>query len=50
MSSLFAQAMNACVTTWNGAPSLSTPDPARVSSGRLMLFFKSVRGLDSTRL
>jgi hypothetical protein len=41
----FANAMNASATTWNGAVSLASPDASGEASGRLGLFFKSVRGL-----
>jgi hypothetical protein len=43
-SSKFVYAMTA-----NGAVSLATPDPAEKSSGRMSLFFKSVRGLNAPR-
>lgn len=45
--SLFATAMSATAKTWNNATSLSTPDPSGQTSGRLSLFFKSVRGLNT---
>ena len=45
--SKFAYAMNASASTSNGAVSLSTPDPMNTSSGRVSLFFKSVRGLSN---
>lgn len=45
-SSKFAYAMNASAYTANGAVSLATPDPTGESSGRVSLFFKSVRGLN----
>ena len=48
-TSKFVYAMNASASTWNGAVSLSTPDPSGESSGRVGLFFKSVRGLDAPR-
>ena len=48
-SSNFAYAMAASATTANGAVSLATPDPSSESSGRLSLFFKSVRGLNAPR-
>jgi len=41
--------MNASASTANGAVSLATPDASGVSSGRLSLFFKSVRGLNAPR-
>ena len=47
--SKFAYAMNASTFTSNGAVSLVTPDPTGESSGRLSLFFKSVRGLSAPR-
>lgn len=46
----FAQAMNACSTTWNGALSYSSPDPSGVTSGRLSLFFKGARGCTTSQL
>jgi len=45
----FAYAMSASTTTANGAVSLSTPDPSGECSGRMSLFFKSVRGLNAPR-
>ena len=42
----FAYAMSSSVTA-NGAVSLSTPDPSGHNSGRMALFFKSVRGLNA---
>lgn len=48
--SRFLSAMKYGVQTWNGATSLSTPDPSGMSSGRMGLFFKSVRGLDALTL
>ena len=48
-SSNFAYAMTASAATANGAVSLATPDPSGESSGRLSLFFKSVRGLNAPR-
>jgi hypothetical protein len=50
MTSSFASAMALSATTWNGAVSLSTPDPSGKKSGRLGLYFKSVRGLNTPRL
>jgi hypothetical protein len=50
MTHSFAAAMMKKKETWNGAPSLSNPDPERVSSGRLSLFYRSVRGLNAPRL
>ena len=41
--------MAASATTANRAVSLATPDPSGESSGRLSLFFKSVRGLNVPR-
>lgn len=49
-TSKFAYAMNGCTTTSNGAVSLSSPDPSGESSGRVGLFFKGVRGLDTPTL
>lgn len=46
MISQFANAMAASATTMNGAVSLATPDPSGATSGRMGLFFKSVRGLN----
>ena len=48
--SKFASAMYASALTENGALSYSSPDPSRLSSGRLSLFFKSCRGLNIPRL
>ena len=48
-SSNFAYAMAASAATANGAVSLATPDSSGESSGRLSLFFKSVRGLNAPR-
>lgn len=48
-TSKFVYAMNASASTCNGAVSLSTPDPSGESSGRVGLFFKSVRGLNTPR-
>ena len=39
--------MSATARTWNNAVSLSTPDNSGQTSGRLSLFFKSVRGLNA---
>jgi hypothetical protein len=50
MTSLFAKAMVSSVQTQNGAESLSTPDFSGGTSGRMTLFFKSVRGLDLSNL
>lgn len=50
MTSNFAKAMSASATTWNGAVSLSTPDSSGETSGRMGLYFKSVRGLTSSEL
>ena len=50
MTSRFATAMADTATTWNGARSLATPDPSGKSSGRVGLYFKSVRGLNAPRL
>lgn len=49
MTSNFATAMNT-TTTWNGAVSLATPDPTGETSGRMSLYFKSVRGLNAPKL
>jgi len=49
MTSNFATAMNT-TTTWNGAVSLATPDPTGETSGRMSLYFKSVRGLNTPKL
>mgnify|MGYP005623346519 CR=1 FL=1 len=46
----FATAMKQYKKTWNGAPTLSNPDPQKVSSGRIALFYRSVRGLNAPRL
>jgi hypothetical protein len=48
--SKFASAMYASALTANGALSYSSPDPSRISSGRISLFFKSCRGLNIPRL
>lgn len=48
--SKFAKAMTASALTWNGALSYSTPDPSGKHSGRVSLFFKGVRGLNTPRL
>lgn len=45
--SKFACAMNTMERTANGAVSLASPDPSGQSSGRVSLFFKSVRGLNA---
>ena len=50
MTHSFATAMKKKKETWNGAPTLSNPDPEIVSSGRLSLFYRSVRGLNAPRL
>jgi hypothetical protein len=50
MTSRFATAMADTATTWNGARSFATPDPTGTSSGRVSLYFKSVRGLNAPRL
>ena len=49
---MFAAAMmkNLYTTTWNNAKSLSTPDPANNTDGRVSLFFKAMRGIDDTLL
>ena len=43
--SKFETAMNQCTTTWNGAISNSSPDISGTYSGRMALFYKTVRGL-----
>ena len=48
--SKFATAMASSATTLNGATSLSTADPSGKKSGRMALFFKSVRGLNLPQL
>ena len=48
--SKFAAAMVKNAKTWNNAVSLSTPDPSGKMSGRVSLFFKSVRGLTIPQL
>ena len=50
MTSNFATAMASIANTWNGAMSLSTPDMSGKTSGRMTLFFKSVRGLEPNSL
>ena len=50
MTSRFATAMADTAKTWNGARSFATPDPTGTSSGRVSLYFKSVRGLNAPRL
>ena len=52
MTSQFAIAMNTAPpgVTWNNALSLISPDPSGNTSGRMSLFFKSVRGLDIPRM
>lgn len=50
MTSLFAKAMVSSVETENGAKSLCSPDFSGGTSGRMNLFFKSVRGLDLPQL
>ena len=49
MTSNFANAMNQ-TTTWNGAKSLHTPDIKGKTSGRISLFFKAVRGINTPQL
>jgi hypothetical protein len=46
----FAAAMATTAKTWNGATSLSTPDISGQTSGRMSLFFKSVRGCNIPQL
>lgn len=48
--SKFASAMYGSSRTANGALSYSSPDPSRVHSGRLSLFFSSCRGLNIPKL
>lgn len=50
MTSNFATAMADTAETWNGAVSLYTPDMTGRTSGRMGLFFKSVRDLSVIRL
>ena len=49
-ASKFASAMNASASTWNGALSYASPDVSGVCAGRVALFFKAVRGLNTPRL
>jgi hypothetical protein len=46
----FSTAMKKYKKTWNGATTLSNPDPSEVSSGRISVFYRSVRGLNAPRL
>jgi len=46
----FAQAMNGCARTWNGALSYASPDIKGQTTGRISIFFKGVRGLNMPRL
>lgn len=41
---------NILTTTWNGAPSLVTPDPSGEYEGRLSLLFKCMRGVNEDTL
>ena len=50
MTSNFAKSMNQYTVTANGAVSLLSPDISGETEGRMSLFFKSVRGLDTGRL
>jgi hypothetical protein len=50
MSTKFATAMNASASTWNNAVSLVSPDPTGVVAGRMTLFFKGARGLNTPQL
>lgn len=50
MHSKFATAMTNETKTWNGAPSLLSPDISGKTRGRIGLFYKSVRGLNIPRL
>lgn len=45
----FETAMSSSVTTLNNSVSLDAPDPTGETSGRMNLFFKSVRGLNAPR-
>jgi hypothetical protein len=47
MTSNFSKAMEAISRKWNDAISVYTPDISGNTSGRVSLFFKSVRGLES---
>ena len=48
---MFAQAMKSIyTTTWNNAPSLSTPDPSKIVEGRLSILFKAIRGFSEYKL
>ena len=49
MTSNFANAMKQ-TTTWNSAKSLHTPDITGKTSGRISLFFKAVRGINTPQL
>lgn len=49
MTSTFANAMEQTIT-WNGAMSLAKPDISNKSSGRLSLFFKAIRGINTPQL
>ena len=51
MSTKFAKALlNSSARTWNGAVSLTSPDPSGEIEGRLSLFFKSAQGLNAPML
>lgn len=50
MASNFARAMTDSAKTWNGAVSLESPDITGETNGRVSLFFKAVRGLETSRL
>jgi hypothetical protein len=49
---MFAKAMTTenYTTTWNGAKSLATPDMTELTTGRVSLFFKSIRGVSDDQL
>ena len=50
MTSNFSRAMSDSAKTWNGAVSLESPDITGETNGRVSLFFKAVRGLETSRL
>ena len=50
MSSIFVKAMVSSAYTSNNAMSLSTPDSTGNKSGRISLFFQSVRGIELSKL
>jgi len=49
LTSAFEKAMT-MATTWNGAVSLSSPDPSGEIDGRISLFFKTSRGISDDKL